>query len=108
MRFSFIHDATEVMSIAPLRNMPAQRDLNRLLDDIRGHVADCRRGWWTMRRTTCLVNQWAVVRAGKAIDLLPARAAGAKRIAGATYDPSAQRLRVTFEDSMAIELSLAR
>jgi hypothetical protein len=106
--FSFVHGATEVMSIAPLRNMPAQRVLNRLLDDIRDHLADCRRSWWTMRRTTCLANQWAVLRAGNAIDLLPARAADAKQIADATYDPTVERLHVIFRDAMAIELSLAK
>ncbi len=36
--------------------------MNRLLSDVQVRLPDCRRSWWLTRRTTCLANQWAVVR----------------------------------------------
>jgi hypothetical protein len=97
VRFSYVDDAIELVSIAPLKNVPLQRVVNRLLDDVQTRLADCRRAWWTTRRTTCLANQWAVAQAGK-IEFRTERAPDAKQIADASYDPAAEQLHVVFRD----------
>jgi hypothetical protein len=40
--FSYITDTVVPISIAPLKNIPLQRVVNRLLDDIQARLADCR------------------------------------------------------------------
>jgi hypothetical protein len=102
--FSYASAAVALISIAPLRNVPSQRVVNRLLDDIEARLADCRRAWWMLRRTTCLENQWAMAREGR-IDLCPERLPGAKQIIHAGYDPEAERLHVTFRDRTTAEVS---
>jgi hypothetical protein len=97
VRFSYIDAAVVLISIAPLRNVPSQRVVNRLLDDVQARLADCRRAWWTIRRTTCLENQWAMAREGR-LALRSRRTRGAKQIIEAGYDPEAERLHVTFHD----------
>ncbi len=57
VRFSFVNASVELMSIAPLKNSPLQRTMNRLLADIGAGLPACRRGWWM----TCLINRWAAV-----------------------------------------------
>ena len=104
VRFSYVSSAVELISVAPLKNVPLQRMVNRLLDDIKAHLADCRRGWWTTRRTTCLANQWAVAREGR-IELRPERSPDVKQITDASYDPAAERLHVTFRDGTTAEVS---
>jgi hypothetical protein len=52
LRFSYINVAVELISIAPPKNVPLQRVVNRLLDDVRTRLAECRRAWWTTGRTT--------------------------------------------------------
>src|SRR5205823_5728537 len=81
VRFSYLDSAVELISIAPLENIPRRRVLNQLLDEILVRLVDCRRSWWTTRRTTCLANQWAVTAATGAIELRPERPAEAKQIA---------------------------
>ena len=105
VRFSFVISAVELLSVAPLRNSPLQRTVNRLLDDIEAELPACRRTWWATRQTTCLANQWAVVPAPGTIELLPEPKANAKQIAEATYDPEQERLRVTFEDGTTLDAS---
>lgn len=105
MRFSYLGSAVELISIAPLKNVPLQRVVNALLDDIQARLADCRWSWWTTRQTTCLANQWAVVRAAGKIELRSERTPNAKQMADATYDPTAGRLYVTFRDGTAAEVS---
>src|SRR5271166_1213251 len=61
VRFSYISTAVELMSIAPSKNVPLRRVVNRLLDDIQSGLPDCRKSWWMRKRTTCLANQWAVM-----------------------------------------------
>jgi hypothetical protein len=102
--FSYISAAVELISIAPLRNVPLRRVVNRLLDDIQAKLADCRRAWWTTRRTTCLENQWAMTREGT-IMLCLERRRDAKQIINARYDPEAERLCVTFRDRTTAEVS---
>jgi hypothetical protein len=104
VRFSYVSSAVELISIAPLKNVPLQRVVNRLLDDIHAWLADCRRAWWTTRRTTCLANQWAMAGEGK-IELRPERSPDAKQIADANYDAEAERLHVTFRDGTTAEVS---
>jgi len=103
--FSFVTSAVELLSIAPFRNSPLQRTVNRLLDDIEAELSACRRSWWATKRTTCLPNQWAVIPAPGTIELLPKVAANAKQIAEATYDPDKERLRVMFQDGTTLDAS---
>ena len=105
VRFSFVSSAVDLLSIAPLKNSPLQRTVNRLLDDIEAELPACRRTWWATRQTACLANQWAVVPTPGTIELLPNATANAKRIAVATYDSKQERLRVTFEDGTTLNAS---
>jgi len=104
VRFSYVSGAVALISIVPLRNAPQRRALNLLLGDIQGRLADCRRAWWTTRRTTCLANQWTREGEGK-IEPLSERTPDAKRIADATYDPDAEQLHVTFQDGTTLKVS---
>lgn len=105
VRFSFVGSAVELMSIAPLKNSPFQRVVNRLLADIQVELPACRQSWWITRRTTCLANQWAVVLAPEKIELSPGPVANAKQIADASYDLDQERLRVTFRDGTTAGVS---
>jgi hypothetical protein len=104
VRSSYISSAVELISIAPLKNVPLQHVVNQLLDDVQARLADCRRRWWTTRRTTCLANQWAVVEAGKT-ELRSERTPDAKQIADASYDPGTEQLHVTFRDGATAGVS---
>ena len=68
--FSYITSVVELMSIAPTKNVPLQRVLNHLLGDIEERLPDCRRSWWTTRRTMCLTNQWAIAQEPGRIEVL--------------------------------------
>jgi hypothetical protein len=103
--FSYVDHEVALISIAPLRNVPLQRVVNALLDDIQAQLPDCRRSWWRTRQTTCLANQWALTRTAGTIKLYPDRTRGAKQIADAIYDPVTERLRVTFRDGTTTEVS---
>src|SRR5271166_2963128 len=50
VRFSYISTAVELMSIAPSKNVPLRRVVNRLLDDIQSGLPDCRKSWWMRKR----------------------------------------------------------
>jgi hypothetical protein len=69
VRFSYLSNAVELISIVPVKNVPLQRVVNRLLSDVQVRLPDCRRSWWLTRRTTCLANQWAIVRGPGRIEL---------------------------------------
>jgi hypothetical protein len=43
VRFSYLDSAVELISIAPVKNVPLQRVVNRLLSDVRARLPDCRR-----------------------------------------------------------------
>lgn len=105
VRFSYLSAQVELMSIAPLKNLPLQRTVNRLLADVEAELPACRRSWWATRRTTCLANQWAVMPASGRIELSPEPQANAKRIMDATYDPDGERLLVTFPDGTTLDVS---
>jgi hypothetical protein len=83
VRFFYTTNIVELISIAPLRNVPLQRVLSRLLDDVQTRLAECRRSWWITRRTTCLENQWAILAAGGTLALLSRRTGDARQIADA-------------------------
>ncbi|HJU16345.1 MAG TPA: hypothetical protein VJ770_07730 [Stellaceae bacterium] len=104
VRFSYLSAAVELISIAPLKNVPLQRVVDRLLDDIQARLADCRRAWWTTRRTTCLENQWTMT-TREGIELRAGRTPDAKQIIDASYDPEAERLHVIFRDRTRAEVS---
>lgn len=102
--FSFVDSAVELISIAPLKNIPRQRVANELLEEIRARLMECRRSWWATRQTSCLTNQWATVPAAGKIELRSERAPDAKQIADAKYDPAIDRLHVTFRDGTTAEV----
>jgi hypothetical protein len=108
IRVSFVSSGLELLSIAPLRNSPLQRTVNRLLDDIEAEVPACRRSWWAMKQTMCLANQWLAAPAPGVIELLPEAAANARQIAEAIYDPEQERLQVTFLDGTTLDASIRR
>ena len=102
---SYVSSEVELISIAPLKNVPLQRVVNELLDNIQARLMDCRRSWWATRQTTCLVNQWAVTPAAGPDELRSERTREAKQISDASYDPATERLRVTFRDGTTAEVS---
>lgn len=87
VKFSYVNDAVELISIVPAKNIPLQRVVNRLLSDIQSRVPDCRRRWWITRRTTCLANQWAIVPERGKIELASEITPHARQISEAQYDP---------------------
>ena len=108
VRFSYVSSGVELISIAPLKNVPLQRVVNKLLDDIRARLMECRRRWWMTRQTTCLANQWAVVPAAERIELRSVRTADTKQIADAKYEPATEQLVVTFQDGTTVEVDTQR
>jgi len=96
--FSYINSTIELMSIAPTRNVPLQRLVNRLLGDIEQRLSDCRRSWWTIRRTTCLTNQWAIVPELGRIEFRSESSPEAKQIAEAQYDPENESIHIAFRE----------
>lgn len=108
MRFSYLSSALELISIAPVKNIPLQRVVNRLLSDVQQRLLDCRRSWWLTRRTTCLANQWAVVGEPGRIDLLSKPTQSAKQIAETQYYPANEQLHVIFRDGTTEEVRLRR
>jgi hypothetical protein len=106
VRFSYLSSALELVSIAPVKNIPLQRVVNRLLSDVQQRLPDCRRSWWLMRRTTCLANQWAVVSEPGRVALLSKPTPSAKQIAETQYDPASEHLHVVFRDGTTEEVRL--
>ena len=106
VRFSYLGSRVELISIIPVKNVPLQRVVNRLLSDVQVRLPDCRRSWWLTRRTTCLANQWAVVRGPGRIELLSKSAPSAKQIAEAEYDPANTQVRVIFQDGTTEQVKL--
>jgi hypothetical protein len=104
IRFSYVTGVVALMSIAPMKNIPLQRVVNQLLDDVAAHLALCPRSWWEIRKTACLVNQWAIMRQSGKLFISSADANGAKQIAAATYDPDSARLSVVFRDGEILAL----
>jgi len=106
VRFSYLNTALELISLSPVKNIPLQRVVNRLLGDVQERLPDCRRSWWLMRRTTCLANQWAVVGEPGRIALLSKPTQNAKQITDAQYDPGNEQLHVVFRDGSTVEVKL--
>jgi hypothetical protein len=106
VRFSYLGSTVELISIVPVKNVPLQRVVNHLLSDVQVRLPDCRRSWWLTRRTTCLANQWAVVRGRGRIELLSKPAPGAKQIAEAEYDPANEQVLVVFQDGTTEKVQL--
>ena len=106
VKFSYVSDAVELISIAPAKNIPLQRVVNRLLSDIQKRLPDCRRSWWMVRRTTCLANQWAVVPERGRIELVSETAPNAKQISEAQYAPESESLHVAFRDGTTAQVKL--
>jgi len=56
--------------------------------------------------TTCLANQWAVVRGPGRIELLSKPAPRARQIAEADYDPANEQVHVSFQDGTTEQVNL--
>ena len=106
VRFSYLDSAVELISIAPVKNVPLQRVVNRLLSDVRARLPDCRRSWWLTRGTTCLANQWAMVNKAGKIELLSNPVPSAKQIAKGEYESANERVRVIFRDGTRVQVNL--
>ncbi len=100
-RFSYLSDFVALISVAPLKNMPLQRIINQLLDDIQTHLKNCRRSWWEIRGTTCLTNQWAVPHQSGTIEISAPDQGSAKQIMAAEYDVDKDWLHIVFRDGTA-------
>jgi hypothetical protein len=98
IRFSYITNAVELISIAPLKRIPLLSIMNMLVEEVRTQLAACRRTWWEIRRTVCLTNQWVALKPSGQVEICQANAAQAKQIASAAFDPEGERLRITFGD----------
>jgi hypothetical protein len=59
-----------------------------------------------MRDTTCLANQWAVVRETGSIELVAKRSPGARQIYEAEYDPVSERVFVVFVGGTSQQVKL--
>ncbi len=105
VRFSYLSNTVELMSIAPLKNSPLQRTVNRILTDIQMELPGCRQRWWITKQTTCLANQWAIMLTPERVELSPGPTADAKHITDATYDPDQERLQITFQNSTTANVS---
>jgi hypothetical protein len=104
VRFSYADGEVGLISIAPLKNMPFQRVVNALLVDVQDQLAQCRRTWWTVRRTTCLENQWAVTSGTGNLVLHAERVPSARQIAEASYEIATGQLRVAFRNGTTLEV----
>src|SRR3981189_356676 len=106
VRFSYLGNTVVLISIIPVKNVPLQRVVNRLLSDVQVRLPDCRRSWWLTRGTTCLTNQWILVRGPGSIELLSKPAPSAKQIAEAEYDPANEQVYVIFQDGTTEQVEL--
>jgi len=106
VRFSYLATTVELISIVPVKKIPLQRAVNRLLSDIQARLPNCRRSWWFARRTTCLENQWADVGKPGQIELLSKSAPNAKQILEAEYDPANEQVHVVFFDGTTEQVKL--
>jgi hypothetical protein len=106
VRFSYLDSSVALISIAPVKNVPLQRVVNRLLSDVRVRLPDCRRSWWMTRGTTCLANQWAIVSKPGKIELHSKPVPSAKQIALAEYEPANEQVRVIFRDGTRVQVKL--
>ena len=106
VRFSYLDSAVDLISIAPVKNVPPQRVVNHLLSDVRERLPDCRRSWWLTRGTTCLANQWTMVSKAGNIELLSKPVPSAKQIAKAEYEPASEQVRLIFRDSTRVQVKL--
>ncbi|MGH8323822.1 MAG: hypothetical protein ACRETD_08510 [Steroidobacteraceae bacterium] len=106
VRFSYLRDTVQLWSIEPHRHAPAQRVINRLLEEVHGQLPACRRSWWHTQHTLCLENQWVLQAADGSIQPLEERIAEAKQIAQAVYlqEPGAERLWLQFSDGTITEV----
>jgi hypothetical protein len=101
VRFSFVTNEVELVSVTPLRNAPLPRAIGELLDDVRSELPACRRTWWTMQNSVCLANRWAL-EDPQAVTVLTERRPKAVQIEDADYDPQSGRLRIVFRDATAL------
>ena len=106
VRFSYLGNTVVLISIIPVKNVPLQRVVNRLLSDVQVRLSDCRRGWWLTRGTACLANQWAMVSKAGKIEILSKPAPSAKQIAEVKYDSGSEEVRVNFRDGTRVQVKL--
>jgi hypothetical protein len=106
VRFSYLGSTVDLISIVPIKKVPLQRVVNHLLSDVQERLPDCRRSWWLTRGTTCLTNQWILVRGPGRIELLSKPAPSAKQIAEAEYDPANEQVYVIFQDGTTEQVEL--
>lgn len=99
--FSFVTNRVQLISVAPMRNIPLPRVINQLLADVGEALPACRNAWWTMRSTACVANRWVLQRM-HTVTVLPERRPGAAQIVNATYDPASRHLEILFQDGVTL------
>jgi hypothetical protein len=104
IRFSYLDRRVELWSIEPIKNRPSRSSINQLLAEVQAHLINCRRSWWKVQGTVCLVNQ--SIFTGKPTSFeagLITRQDDFKQIIEATYDVATDRLKLKFSDDTTEE-----
>ena len=99
--FSFVTNKVQLISVAPLRNIPLPRVISQLLADVEEVLPACRDTWWTTQRTACVANRWALQRM-HTVTVLPERRPGAVQIVDASYSAQSRRLEILFRDGATL------
>lgn len=87
VRLSFLDKRVELWSIEPIKNRPARSSIHQLISEVQEQLAECRRHWWRVQGTVCLVNQRV----------------GRKQIIEATYEIATDGLKLKFSDGTTEE-----
>src|ERR1700723_1080591 len=106
VRFSYLDSAVELISIAPVKNVPLQRVVNHLLSDVRARLPDCRRSWSCWAGPIGGANQRAMVSKAGNFELLSKPVPNAKQIAKAEYKPANQQVRLIFRLGTRVQVQL--
>ena len=102
VRFSYLDRRVELWSIEPIKNQPSRNSINQLLTEVQARLVDCRRTWWKVHGTACLVNQYV----GASLPLEESVLTGQgeiKQIVEATYNIETDYLKLKFSDGTTEE-----
>ncbi len=98
LAFSFISDVVVLMDVDPVEDAPTTRIIDRIRAAIVNNLPKCRAEWWRRIGTCCRDNRWISVSQGGTLTVLAKRAARAKQIRGAVYEPEATQVTLFMKD----------